>query len=440
LGSKLSSGISGALGAVQPRLRVRWVIFGFLFAFSCAAYLQRTAISVAAERMMPELGLTQLQIGWLETAFLITYTALQFPGGVLGEFLGARRMFTLCGAIAVLATLAIPVLPWIGSGTPLFTALLLAQLTLGAAQAPVFAVLTGALERWFPRRQWALTQGISSAGVGLGGAIAPAAIALLMVTLGWRPALVIVALPVVLLIAAWWHYGRDAPAQHRSVTAEELGELDFSQSTEPAGPPTWQRLRAVLINPNLLGLTLSYTLMNVVFYLLSFWSFLYLVQARHFTVLDGGLSAAMPPLGGAAGAALGGVAASLFCVRYGARAGLRILPLLTLPAAGALLLISVHAASAMIALAGLTLAFGLLEVNEGCFWAASMEMGREDAVAAGGILNTGGNVGGIVATPLVAWLSGGGNWTAPFLVGAACAVLSAGIWLAIDPAPREANP
>ena len=197
---------------MQPRLRVRWVIFGFLFAFTCAAYLQRTAISVAAERMMPNLGLTQLQIGWLETAFLVTYTALQFPGGVLGEFLGARRMFTLCGAIAVLATLAIPILPWMGNGTHLFIALLLAQLTLGAAQAPVFAVLTGTLERWFPRRQWALTQGISSAGVGLGGAVAPAAITLLMVTLGWRPALVIVAAPVMFLVITWWHYGRDTPA------------------------------------------------------------------------------------------------------------------------------------------------------------------------------------------------------------------------------------
>ncbi len=95
-----------------------------------------------------------------------------------------------------------------------------------------------------------------------------------------------------------------------------------------------------------------------------------------------------------------------------------------------------HAASAWVALAGLTFAFGLLETNESCFWAASMEIGREDAVAAGAILNTGGNLGGIIATPIVAALSGGGNWTTPFIAGAACAALSAALWLVINPAPR----
>ncbi len=416
---------------------MRWVIFGFLFAFTFAAYVQRTAISVAAERMMPELGLTQLQIGWLETAFIVSYAALQFPGGVLGQFLGTRRMFTLCGGVAVAATLAIPVLPSMEAGTRLFILLLLAQLVLGASQAPLFGLLSGALERWFPARQWALAQGMSSSGVGLGAAAAPAAIASLMVVLGWRPALIIVALPVIVLLAFWWQYGRDTPAEHARVTQDELSELDYVQSAPAPDPPTWRRMRALLLNRNLVGLTLSYTAMNFVFYLITLWSFLYLVQSRHFTVLDGGLSAAVPSLGGAAGAAAGGVAGSFLSQRLGARNGLRILPLITLPLSGLLLLLAVHAESAMTALAGLTFAFALLEVNEACFWASSMEIGRADAVAAGGILNTGGNLGGIIATPIVAALSGGGNWTAPFVAGAGCAVLSAVIWLVIDPAPRE---
>ena len=103
-------------------------------------------------------------------------------------------------------------------------------------------------------------------------------------------------------------------------------------------------------------------------------------------------------------------------------------------AAGVLLLVSVHTGSAWTALAGLSLSFGFLEMNEGPFWAASMEIGREDAVAAGAILNTGGNLGGIVATPLVAFISGGGDWTTPFVAGAGCALVSALIWLLIDPA------
>ncbi len=426
-----------SVGLAGARPRVRWVIFGFLFAFTFAAYVQRTAISVAAVPMMPQLGLSQVQIGWLETAFLISYTALQFPGGVLGQFIGMSRMLTLCGVLAVLATAAVPGAPAIASGNALFCVLLAAQLVLGVAQSPLFALVSGLLERWFPSHQWALTQGMASGGMGLGSAAAPAVIASLMVVCGWRPALLIVALPVLLLVAFWFQYGRDTPWQHGGVSGAELDELTHTPGDVTASAPTWARMRALLVNWDLAGLTVSYLCMNFVFYLLTYWSFLYLVQARHFTVLDGGFLAAVPALGGAAGAAGGGVAASALVRRFGARAGLRILPLATLPASGVLLLLSVHAESAMLALAGLTLAFGLLEVNEACFWAASMEIGGTDAVAAGGILNTGGNLGGIVATPLVAWLSEGGNWTTPFVLGAGFAAISAALWLVVDTGARR---
>jgi sugar phosphate permease len=433
-------------------------MFAFLFLFTFAAYVQRTAVSVAAEPMMPQLGLTQLQIGWLETAFLLSYTALQFPGGLLGQALGPRVMLTLCGIISVTATLAIPFSPSLAHGALLFWLLMAAQFALGVSQAPLFAMVSGTLERWFPARQWALTQGLSSCGIGLGGAAAPAMIASLMVTIGWRGALVTVALPVVGLIAAWWALGRDEPKDVRKQfffekknqktftslgtrcgTAYAIGAKVFwfffsKKNRLPSSSITWPRLRALLLNRDLAGLTLSYFAMNLVFYLISFWSFLYLVQARHFTVLQGGLAAALPLLAGAAGAGLGGMGASALSIRFGPRVGLRILPAITLPLSGLMLLLAVHAASDWPALAGISCAFGLLEVNEGCFWAASMEIGQRDAVTAGAILNTGGNLGGIVATPLVAAISGGGDWTTPFLAGAACALASALIWLLIDPA------
>ena len=66
-----------------PRVRVRWKIFAFMFAFGVFAYVQQKGLSVAALRMMPELGLTQQQIGWLQAAFIAGYSVMQFPGGLL---------------------------------------------------------------------------------------------------------------------------------------------------------------------------------------------------------------------------------------------------------------------------------------------------------------------------------------------------------------------
>ncbi len=412
---------------------MRWLILGFLLLFTIVALEQRTAISIAAEPMMPALGLSQAQIGWLETALLISYTALQFPGGVLGQALGARVMFTLCGLVGVAATLAVPLLPAVCGGGLLFAALLVSQFVLGASQAPFFAVLTGVLERWFPSRQWAATQGITTCGVGLGSALAPALIATLDHFVGWRAALIATALAVLPLLALWWAHGRDDPAQHRFVSQQELAELD-APSAGQVDDDIWHRMRALLRDWNLAGLTLSYLAMNFVFYLILYWSFLYLVQVRQLSVLQGGWAATLPPLAGAAGAGLGGLCGSLLMARLGARRGLRVLPLLCLPASGVLLVLAPQAPTAGLALAGLSLAFGLLEMTEACFWTSAMEIGRADCVAAGGLLNTGGNLGGIVATPIVAMLTGHGHWTAPFVAGAGFAAFSTLLWLAIDPA------
>ena len=40
-----------------------------------------------------------MQLGWLETAFLLGYAGMQFPGGVLGQRLGARS-FVLIGSVS----------------------------------------------------------------------------------------------------------------------------------------------------------------------------------------------------------------------------------------------------------------------------------------------------------------------------------------------------
>jgi MFS family permease len=65
-----------------------------------------------------------------------------------------------------------------------------------------------------------------------------------------------------------------------------------------------------------------------------------------------------------------------------------------------------------------------------------MHVGRADTMAASGLLNTGGNAGGLIATPIVAYLSGHHAWTPAFLIGAAFAVVSAAAWLLVDPARR----
>jgi ACS family glucarate transporter-like MFS transporter len=412
-------------------VRVRWWIFSFMFAFAMLWYMQRTSVAVAAEQIMSALRLSQMQIAWLNAAFTTAYAAAQIPGGVLGQKLGARRTYVLAGILGLAATMATPLAPVVLDGTSLFVALLVAQALLGVAQAPVFPMLAAVIERWFPARQWAMTNGLSSAGLNLGGALTPFVIVFLTQSLGWQGALLSIALPTVLVTIGWGWYGRNRPSEHRAVTAEELAELG-SEASEPDAPPTVRRLLRVLGDRNVLLLSFSYLCMNYVFYLLSFWSFLYLVQVRHFSGLESGLVGAIPWIGAGIGAACGGVVSDRLALRYGPRWGYRLVPLVTLPLAGVLLLVTINVATPYVAVATLAVAFCAIEFNEGAYWAAAMRVARADTAAATGVLNTGGNTGGIVTQPLVGALSAVGAWNGAFMTGTVFALVAAGCWLLID--------
>jgi ACS family glucarate transporter-like MFS transporter len=289
------------------------------------------------------------------------------------------------------------------------------------------------VEAWFKPDQWSLVQGLLSLGLGLGAAVAPPAVAWLMSSFGWQRALAWTTLPALLLTAVWAWYARNTPAEHPAVSPAELSELGTRPANNADCSISWRRLSALLKSRDLLALTVSYGCMNYVYYLLGNWCFLYLVQERHFTVLEGGWLAATPPLASALGAGIGGKLGSVFSVRYGTRRGLHIIPFISLPAAGILLLIAVHAANAYFAVAALALCFAFVELNEGPYWAAVMHVARGDTMSASGLLNTGGNIGGLIATPIVAYLSGQHSWTAAFVVGCGFAFASAAAWLLVDP-------
>ena len=424
----------------QPRIsgwyalahRVRWRIFGFLFAFGFIAYFQQKGITVAAVPMMPALGISQVQIAWLEWAFVLGYALFQFPGGLIGQRIGARRMFTLIGSVAFLATALTPLAPQVLQGSALLGMLLALQLLLGLAQGAIFPVGSGVMEAWFRPEKWAFLQGFQTMGMQLAAAAATVLAAYLMNSVGWEKALLWPALPAVPIILLWAWYGRDSPMEHPAVTAAELAELDARPTQPPPTSISAQRLWKVLSNRSVLLLTLSYVCLNYTFYLLSNWCFLYLIQERHFSVLEGGGLAMTPPLAAAVGAGIGGKLVALLCERFGNRWGFRLLPMIFLPMAGLLLLVAVNLSNPYWAVIALALAYSVLELNEGAYWGATMFVARSDTMSATGVLNTGGNVGGLFAIPIVGYLSAGGHWSSAFAIGTVFAVVGALLWLGID--------
>jgi MFS transporter, ACS family, glucarate transporter len=319
------------------------------------------------------------------------------------------------------------------------------QLLMGLAQGPIFPVSSGVMETWFRPERWALCQGLQSMALQFAAAATPPVVAYLMTSMGWQQSLFWPALPAIAVIALWAWYARNTPREHPSVTPEEIAELGKEEQAPPPARVDWRRLRHLLANRSILLATLSYICMNYVFYLISNWCFLYLVQERHFNSLEGGWLATVPPLAAGAGAGLGGTLVNAACQRFGIRWGFRLVPMIALPVTGALLLLTVNLGNPYAAVTTLALAYAVVELCEAAYWGGTMFIARADTMSATGVLNTGGNGGGLIGIPIVAYLSGHGEWTTAFVIGAVFAVVGAVAWLGIDvdrrfEAPAGADP
>ena len=150
------------------------------------------------------------------------------------------------------------------------------------------------------------------------------------------------------------------------------------------------------------------------------------------TTLESGWLASLPFLTAAVASAAGGQLSDSLILRFGPRWGMRILPLIALPCAGLFLWLTGAASTTILAVAALCLSFGWCELIEGPYWSATMRLAPGDSMAATAVLNTGGNLGGVVATPAIAALSAQHQWEAIFTLGAATSLGAAVLWFWVD--------
>jgi len=429
---------------INPAARptsVRLRILAILVAMSFIAYFLRTNLSFSAPEMKADLGLDEIQWGYILAAFTAGYAIFQFPGGLLGDRFGPRRILAgiaVTWAVLTAVTSLVPG-PEGGSVVLIIASLMLMRFLVGATHAPVFPVINASVVRWFPPGGWALPLGLSSTGLTLGGAAAAIAIPWMVTAYGWRLTFVVIS-PLGLVISwLWWWYSRDNPEDHRSVNREEAefilaGREDPEESAAedlaPEGdrPADWLR---VLKNRDVLLLTLSYSSMNYVFYIIFNWFFYYLVEVRDFSATDAGFVASAQWIAGAAGAALGGWLCDLMCKRLGLRWGCRWPIIIGMSISALLLLIGALHPAPWIAVTAMVLLFFFNQLNEGPYWATSVAIGGKHAGAAGGVMNTGANAMGVVNALLVPILSQAFGWKVAIGAGAVFALIGIGLILLV---------
>lgn len=412
---------------------VRWRILSILIAISFFSYVYRYNLSTSGIAVRDELGLSDTELGLVLTVFAWGYMIFQFPGGLFGQLLGSRKAMTIMVVAWGVITLLTGLLPGqeTQSAALIIGELVVLRFLMGVFQAPLFPVLAANVASWFPVSRWALPNGLSSVGATLGAAATPAAVAWLVVEFGWRASFYLTALPTAVLAVLWWWYARDKPSEHGSVHPDELSMILAGRVRQPEQPPLGQLLGQLLKNREVLLLAGSYFCMNWVWYIFFAWLMVYLVDVRGFDIINAGILAAAPWIAGSFGAGLGGETCDRLCKRLGPRWGCRVPAIAGLCISAAMLISGAYAPDPYVAVALLSACYACNQFTEGAYWQATTFVGGRYTAAASGVLNTGGNIAGVIATPMTAVLFQHFGWIVALSTGSLFALIGAGIWLLI---------
>jgi ACS family glucarate transporter-like MFS transporter len=437
----------------------RWKILALLTLISIITYVDRVNISVAARQMMPALGLTQMQMGYVFSAFVLGYALFQVPGGWLGDRWGTRLV--LAGAVvwwslftaltAVAGTL--PTAEWLG----ILGSLILIRFLIGVGEAAALPNFNRAVANWFPLRERGLGMGVSIGGIGIGSAITPPLVAWMMVNFGWQSAFYTAGLAGVLIAGLWGWYATDRPEQHRGVNHAELAIIKETPLTPTLSPPAGRGenqgaslpysprphggegegegvpWRAFARTPSVWWLVLSYTTLGYVAYVYMSWFYLYLVNERGFGVLRGAFFASGPFLAMTVLCPLGGWVTDRVVAALGVNAGRSWVGSAGMLLSGACIVAGSQIAEPYTAIALLSLGAGFLYFTVGAFWASTIDLAPRHAGTLSGIMNTGANVGGTLSPTLTPWLAEHFGWNVSLGFAAAVAAMGGLLWLLVRP-------
>ncbi|HEY1883397.1 MAG TPA: MFS transporter [Candidatus Cybelea sp.] len=372
-------------------------------------YIDRGNLSTAAPLVKSELNLTASQLGFLLTAFFITYMPVQPFVGWLVDRMGASRVLVTGFLLWSLAT----ILSGFAGG---FAALFACRLLLGLGESVTFPAVSHSLVEYISETQRGFANGIVLSGISFGPAFGIFFGGMAIAAYGWRPFFIAFGAISLLWVAAWLaiaqrgqHQGADAHAR-----AAQSARVEF-----------------LLREPSLWGASVGAFCSNYLLYFLLTWIPYYLVHERHWTLPQ------MARIGGTTFLLMGvtmvcsGLAADYF-IRRGVTptvARKTVFGIGAVVAAVSLLGVGYsNDLASVFWLFGVGIGDGFLHANN--FVVGQTIAGPEAAGRWAGIQNTLSNISGIIAPSLTGILvDRTGSFVMAFTIAAVLALFSGAAWI-----------
>lgn len=225
-------------------------------------FLDRQVLSMTIIKIQEELSISDVEYGWVNTGFLVSYALMFTVGGRLIDKVGGKLGLGLSVGVWSVAS----ALHGVMSN---FYHLLGFRFLLGMGEGGCFPGAAKTVYEWFDEKERALANGIAIGGAAIGAVIAPPLTIVISGHYGWRWAFIIPGIIGILWVIAWF-----TPSWKKSLHAVSQRE------TKQAGSPLQVPLLELLKNRTVQAFILIRFLLDPVFYFLMFWVPKYLNQER----------------------------------------------------------------------------------------------------------------------------------------------------------------
>ena len=133
-------------------IKLRYRMVAMLTIGAMINFIDRVNISVAAPKIMANLGWNEARFGLVFSAFLLGYTIFQFPGGIIADRWNAKKVVALSCLGFSIFTLLTPL------GAMSFGLMLALRFAVGMFESASFPAYASINSLWIPRREYGRAQ------------------------------------------------------------------------------------------------------------------------------------------------------------------------------------------------------------------------------------------------------------------------------------------
>ncbi|HEX3914085.1 MAG TPA: MFS transporter [Steroidobacteraceae bacterium] len=409
---------------MKKYLRPTHIVLAVLALMYFITYLDRVNVSTAADGFGKDFQLSKTQIGLVFSMFAYPYLVFQIIGGWISDRFGARRTLIACALLWAAAT----ALTGLAGG---LYSLIAARVLLGFGEGATFPAATSAMSRWIAKERRGFAQGITHAASRIGNAVAPPVIAVIMAAFGWRASFFVCALISFAWVILWALTFTEYPKDHPRISREELAELP-PPATQTAIPVPWRRLIGRMAPVTVVYFCYGWTL-----WLYLSWIPQYFMHSQHLDLKHSALFSFSVFFAGVVGDTLGGVITDRLLkstLRLEVARSYMVCLCMFLTLVALVPLLFTH--SLAISVTCLSAGFFFAELTIGPMWAIPMDISKDHAGTASGIMNTGSAMAAILSPVVAGYLIDiSGNWQLPFV--GSMILMGAGVVLSLFMRPER---